>query len=76
MELEENKALREYGIYKALMKAGVVDKKKNVIVEFKDGRNAILPWGFKEHQPIPRIKEVERITIFLDGEEYEFVACQ
>jgi hypothetical protein len=76
MELEENTGLREYGIYKKLMECGVVDKRRNVMVEYKNGHSGILHIHAKENDPFPKLKEIERITFFIDGEEYEFVACQ
>jgi len=76
MELEENRGLREYGIYKALMKEGVTDPDRNVLIEYKDGRNALTHIKQKYDRPFPKVQEIERITFFIDGEEYEFVACQ
>ncbi len=61
---------------------------RNIIVEKKDGTHAILHQKIKP-QPVRRIAgipnipglaagidEIERITVFVDGKEYEFVACQ
>jgi hypothetical protein len=54
-------------------------RKRNAIVETKDGSHAIIHQHIKR-QPIPglsaNIEDIERITIFIDGKEYEFVACQ
>jgi len=64
--------------------------KKHAIVEYRDGTHAvanmqIVPQARSDRKCevppdvsgcIRRITEVERITFFVGGEEYEFVACQ
>jgi len=49
----------------------------NVIVEYDDGSHSILhPRIDNLTGPFSRIETIQRITFFLDGQEYEFVACQ
>ena len=79
--------LKEFNYYKQLILHGETDG-RNIIVETKDGTCRILPQKIKEqlkgrkartpHIPglAANLDEIERITIFVDGQEYEFVACQ
>jgi hypothetical protein len=80
MDDDQTKGLREFGIIKALMKGGVAatehGKQRNVIVEYQDGRNALLHMKVDINNPFPKLDEVERITFFIGDKEYEFVACQ
>ena len=70
--------LREFEVYRQLILNGEAGK-RNVIVQRKDGTCAISHQVIK---PFPfsgmrtSIEEVERVTVFIDGREYEFVACQ
>jgi predicted ribosome-associated RNA-binding protein Tma20 len=79
--------LNEFQIYKQLILNGETDG-RNILVETKDGTHAILPQKIKPkfirrkaiipHIPGLRasLDEIERVTIFVDGKEYEFIACQ
>jgi hypothetical protein len=49
---------------------------RNVVVEFSDGTHGVAHMHVDANSPIPRLAEVERITFFVDGKEYEFVACE
>jgi len=78
--------LREFDYYKQLILHGEAGN-RNVLVEKKDGSHFIAHQTIKG-QPkfrhyrncIPglatTIDQIERITVFVDGKEYEFVACQ
>ena len=72
--------LKEFNLYKQMILNDEVDN-KNTIVERKDGSCTIIPrpfHPFKSHCfnfTIP-IEDINRITIFHEGREYEFVACQ
>jgi hypothetical protein len=79
--------LKEFNIYKQMILAGETNG-RNIIVETKDGTCRILHQKIKD-QPKGRkakishipglaanIDEIERITVFVDGKEFEFVACQ
>lgn len=79
--------LKEFNFYKQMILSGKTDG-RNILVEKKDGTHAVLHQRIKP-QPIWRkarvpnipglaagIDEIERVTIFVDGKEYEFVACQ
>ncbi len=81
--------LKEFNFYKQLILAGETDG-RNIILETKDGVCRILPQKIREQSKskmrkaripiIPglaaKIDEIQRITIFVDGKEFEFVACQ
>lgn len=68
----------EFDFYKRLILAGKTDG-RNVLVERKDGTCAVIHHRVKWNV-IPGMKatidEIERVTIFIDGKEFEFVACQ
>lgn len=70
--------LGEFNFYRNMIRMGQAGK-RNTIIEKKDGTNAIIHHVTKEF-PIPglnaKIGDIERITIFIDDKEYEFVACQ
>ena len=79
--------LKEFNYYKQLILSGETNG-RNIIVEKKDGTHAILTQKIKD-QPKQRkarasnipglaanISEIERITVFVDGKEFEFVSCQ
>ena len=79
--------LKEFNFYKQMILSGETNG-RNIIVETKDGTCRILTQKIK-NQPkwrkarIPNIPgltanidEIERITVFVDGNEFEFVACQ
>ena len=77
MPLEELKdQLQQFNFYKRLILDGMANG-RNVIIERKDGTCAILHTKF-ERIPgmLATIDEVERITVFINGKEFEFVACQ
>jgi len=71
--------LKTFAVMKKLMK---IDNKKNphrkrnVIVEYKDGDHALMLKPATEQEPFRNLSEIERITIIIDGKELEFVACQ
>lgn len=72
--------LKEFGYYRSLILHGETDG-RNVLIQKKDGTHAILPFTCKvKRNQIPGMKatldELERVTIFIDGKEFEFVACQ
>jgi len=76
---DEIASLHEFNFYKQM----ILNKKtngRNIIIERKDGSCYIALHQVKrETDFIPgslHISDMERITIFLDGKEYEFVACQ
>jgi len=81
MSMEELKnELREFDYYKTLILNGKTEG-RNILVQKKDGTHAILPYAYKiKHDQVPGMKatfgELERITIFIDGKEFEFAACQ
>ena len=79
--------LREFNFYRQMILSGETDG-RNIIIEKKDG-SCHVPHqkikgqlkGRKARTPnIPgsaaNIDEIERVTVFLDGKEFEFVACQ
>ena len=79
MDFDEIKdQLKEFNYYKQLILHGEAGK-RNTIIERKDGSCAIIHHETKQ-KPIPGlasdISDIERITVFIDGQEYEFVACQ
>ena len=79
MALEELKdQLVEFDFYKKLILNGQTDG-RNVLVQKKDGTCAVIHHRVKWNA-IPGMKatidELERVTIFIDGQEFEFVACQ
>lgn len=79
MDIEDIKdQLREFNYYKQLILHGETGK-RNTIVEKKDGTCAIVHHETKQ-QPIPDlasdISDIKRITVFIDNQEFEFVACQ
>ena len=47
----------------------------NVVAELTDGEHAMLRIDLRPRSTAERIKEAQRITFFIDGEEYEFAAC-
>ena len=72
--------LREFDFYRSLILNGETEG-RNILVEKKDGTHAILQFVYKlKHNQIPGMKatldDLERVTIFIDGKEFEFVACQ
>ena len=79
--------LKEFNFYKQMILSGETDG-RNVLVEKKDGTHAILHHKVKPQPtrrkakiyPIPGLAadlgDIERITVFVNGKEYEFVACQ
>ena len=72
--------LQEFGYYRSLILNGETEG-RNILVQKKDGTHAILPFVYKiKHNQIPGMKatldDLERITVFVDGREFEFVACQ
>ena len=79
--------LKEFNIYKQMILSDETNG-RNIIVETKDGSCHILPQkikgqlkGRKVRVPhIPglssNLDQIERITVFVDGQEFEFVACQ
>ena len=79
--------LKEFNFYKRMILSGQTSG-RNILVETKDGTHAILHQKIKPQMIgrkaiIPHIPglaagidEIERITVFVDGKEYEFVACQ
>jgi len=79
--------LKEFNIYKQMILSGETNG-RNIIIETKDGTSRIIHQKIKEQAKgrkarIPHIpgvgvnlNEIERITVFVDGKEYEFVACQ
>ena len=67
--------LNEYSIYKNLILNGKTGK-RNVLVERKDGSHAVLHHYVKKYLLEVNLPDIERITVFFDGKEYEFVACQ
>ena len=70
--------LAEFDFYKKMILNGETDG-RNVVVEKKDGTCAVIHHRVKWNV-IPGMKatidEIERITVFIDGKEFEFVACQ
>ena len=79
MPLEELKdELREFEIYKKMILNGEAGD-RNTIVQHKDGTCAIIHHITKTF-PVPDMKisidEIERITVFINGHEFEFVSCQ
>ena len=72
-------SLHEFRFYKQMI---LNDKTggRNIIIERKDGTCYVPMHKVKrELDFIPgalHLSDMERITIFLDGKEYEFVACQ
>lgn len=79
MSLDQLKdELREYDYYRGLILNGETDG-RNVLIQKKDGTHAIIHHRAK-YNAIPGMKatldDLERITIFVDGREFEFVACQ
>ena len=79
--------LKEFNFYKQMSLSGETNG-RNIIVETKDGTCRVLHQkikgqlkGRKAITPnIPglaaNIDEIERVTVFLDGKEFEFVAGQ
>ncbi len=85
-DLIEN--LKEFNFYKQMILSGKTNG-RNIIVETKDGSCHILQQKIKDRvikgrkatrSHIPgmeaNIDEIERITVFVDGKEFEFVVCQ
>lgn len=76
--LEETvESLKNFNFYKQMILNGETDG-RNVIIERKDGTNYVTMFKVKRDQ-IPgalKLSDMERITIFLNGEEYEFVSCR
>jgi hypothetical protein len=85
-DLIEN--LKEFNFYKQMILSGKTNG-RNIIVETKDGTCRILAQKIEDrvikgrkarrsHIPgmAENIDEIERITVFVDGKEFEFVACQ
>ena len=70
--------LIEFAYYKKLIRDGHTDG-RNVLVQKKDGTCAVIHNRVKWNV-IPGMKagidEIERVTIFIDDKEFEFVACQ
>ena len=81
MDIEDVKdQLREFNYYKQLILHGETNN-RNVIVERKDGTCAIAHHVVRNDRPVPglgaiTVDQIERITVFVGGQEYEFVACQ
>lgn len=70
--------LGEFVCYRNLILNGETGK-RNVIVERKDGSCAIINQHI-DFKPIPgmlaTLEDIERVTVFINGKEFEFVACQ
>jgi hypothetical protein len=69
-------SLKDFNFYKQMILNGETDG-RNVIIERKDGTNYIATYKVKRNE-IPgalKLSDMERVTIFLHGKEYEFVAC-
>ncbi len=70
--------LREFNYYKMLILKKQTDQ-RNIIVQDKDGVCQIPTIKIKRDPPDGttfKIEDIDRVTIFWDGKEYEFVACQ
>lgn len=76
---DEIASLHEFAFYKQMI-MNKATRGRNIIIERKDGSSYVPMHQVKRGTDfIPgalHIDDMERITVFLDGKEYEFVACQ
>lgn len=71
--------LKQFSTMKALMAIHNKEnpyRKRNVIVEWRNGDHGLLHMHADENSPFPRLSEIKCLTFIVDGKEYEFVACE
>lgn len=73
--MEQEDVLDQYNFYKQLILNNKTNG-RNVIIETKNGEQGIPPLKLERWKIVFPIEDIERITFFIDGKEYEFVACQ
>lgn len=68
---EKLEKLKEFQIYKEMINNGEIQG-KNTIIESKDEETIVI----KQPELAIDVDKIERITILIGEEEFEFVACQ